>query len=131
MARVQYDKGGTQWINLDELNVLELCDVVWAKMGRRYPWWPAQVMWEIGVDRGHEAHASGHDTMVEFLGEHTVAWVHTKSTSNFEEHYTEYSKLLSNNKKLFGFSRNLVQPALEEGMTLHKEHVARQAKVAV
>ena len=36
-------QGGSQWIHLDEINVLELGEVVWAKMGRRYPWWPAQV----------------------------------------------------------------------------------------
>ncbi len=27
MARVLYDNGGSQWVNLDQLNVLELCDV--------------------------------------------------------------------------------------------------------
>lgn len=128
MARVLYDKGGSQWLNLDKLNVLELCDIVWAKMGRRYPWWPAQVMREIGVDRHNQHHAIGHDTQVEFLGEHTVAWVHAKSTCGFEEGLQEYSALLESSKKVFGFSRNLVRPALEEAAALHSK--VKQTKMA-
>jgi len=125
LARVQYDKGGSQWIYLDEINVLELGEVVWAKMGRRYPWWPAQVMREIGVDRGVGHQGIGQDTMVEFLGEHTVAWVHGKSTIDFESQYNVYSSILENSKKIFGFSRTMVRTALDEAQALFAEFKSR------
>ena len=37
---------------------------------------------------------------VAVVGEHTVAWVHTKSTCDWEEFHEEYSGVLEGSKKV-------------------------------
>ena len=58
-------------------------------------------------------------------GEHTVAWVHGKSTIDFESQYNVYSSILENSKKIFGFSRTMVRTALDEAQALFAEFKSR------
>ena len=55
-----------------------------------------------------------------------MAWVNSKSTCDFEGSYQEHSAVLESGKKVFGFSKNLVAPALKEARNLHEDMKARK-----
>jgi len=128
-VRVTYTQGGSEWIDLRKKSVLEQGEVVWAKMGRKYPWWPAQVLLEIGM---HPAERKANEVTVEWLGENTVAQVNGASVVPYNAHLEEYKAPLSSSKKLFGFQRNLVRPALDDAqqrirdLEYHHSLVAQQ-----
>jgi len=117
-ARVQYTRGGSEWLRLSKSSVLEQREVVWAKMGRRYPWWPAQVLMEIGV---RAPNSKANEVTVEWLGEHTVAQVHAASVVPYEAHYEEHRAVLASGKKIFGFQKSLVRVAFEEAQKRLKD----------
>ena len=111
-CRITYTRGGSEWIILPKSSVLEQAEVVWAKMGRKYPWWPAQILREIGIETHQKKNEQ--QVTVEWLGEQTVAQVSISQVLPYEAHLEEHRASLVSGKKIFGFQKSLVRVAFEE-----------------